>query len=198
MNYTYQQLNEMLQAAEQKNKEGKLNAEEALYAAAAAYAIDLIDISRDAGKPLDLSFRTAANVGECIMQAHLHNMKTNHSIEESREILSKMLASYEMFKTVNDFNSLEDTKDLGDLLRITVMNDSSETKPKLIIETIPKGKEVPVRFDMLDAAQKTMKSIRLDEPAKKRAFFAGTIQPFYQRVNTELIQPLAKILMAKK
>ena len=198
MNYTYQRLNEMLQAAEQKNTEGKLNVEEALYASAAAYAIDLIDISRDAGKPLDLSFRTATNVDECIMQAHLHNMKTNHSIEESREILSKMLASYEMFKTVNDFNSLEDTKALGDLLRITVLNDSPESKPKLIIETISHDGGATVRFDPFDAAKKTMKSIRLNIPTEKRAFFAGTIQPFYQRINTELIQPLAKNIMAKK
>ena len=194
MNYTYQRLNEILQAAEQKCKDGKLKAEEALLAGAAAYAIDLIDISRDAGKPLDLSFRTATNVDECIMQAHLHNMKTNHSIEESREILSKMLASYEMFKTVNDFNSLEDTKDLGELLRITVLNDSPGSKPKLIIETIPHGVEAPIRFDAFDAAKKTMKSIHLGIPAEKRAFFAGTIQPFYQRINTELIHPLVKKL----
>lgn len=128
------------------------------------------------------------------MRAHIRNMATGYSIEESREILTKMLASYEMFTLINDFGCVKNTEN-NELIKITILSSVMMPKPKLLIETIPDAEGKVHRFDIYDMARETMHDIRLGAVGKGDGmFFAGSIQPFHLRISRELVSILEKIV----
>ena len=193
MLYTYKKLSSIMKEMERKSQSGRLKPEEAAIGIAAAYAIDLMDISKEIGMPLDLTVHTSDHLEEGIMRAHIRNMAKGQSIEESREILAKMLAGYETFTLINDFGCLENTNKKK-MIDITFLNSVIMPKPKMILETMPDAEGVMHRVDVYDIARESMKSIRLGDPRKgDGTFFAGSLQPFYQRINKELIYFLEEI-----
>lgn len=192
--YTYKKLNSIMRDVKKKSDSGRMKLEEAAIGTAAAYAVDLMDISREIGKPLDLTVHTSNHLLECIMRAHISNMATGHNIEESREILTKMLASYEMFTLINDFGCVENTENRK-LIKITVLSSVMMPKPKMLIETMPDSEGKVYRFDIFEMAREAMKDIRLGAVGKGDGmFFAGSLQPFHQRINTEMVSILGKIV----
>ena len=101
-----------------------------MYAVAAGHTLDLIDASRGAKNPLDLTARTEENVFAALLQvchAMRHGGKTT---EEIRTSLTKKLGFYELFAITNSINCEEKMVEI-------VPQPGILAEPGLIMRTLP-------------------------------------------------------------
>jgi len=187
MSYSYKTLSKMVKEAEQKANSGLLRPEEAALATAAAYATDLMDIGSDTGNMLDLTIMSEEGVLKCLMAAHVANMRSGKTIDESRENLIKLLGGYELFAIPNSMNKTDKA------VEIVVLRSVMTPEIKLVIDTVPLADGKTFRFDVYDAARQVVSEFKLGDLQKDGdAFFVGRMLTFHNRLMDELLSKLVK------
>ena len=187
MEYTYDTLNRIVNDAERQAKTNKLKPEAAQFAAAAAYAIDFMDIGRDTGNALDLTILSEESVLQCLIAAHAANMRAGKTVAESRENLIKLFAGYELFAIANSMN-IENKA-----VEIVVLRSVMSPEIKLVIDTLPRPDGKTYRFDVYDAVSQTVSEFQLGNIWKgDDVLFAGRILTFHNRLHDELLSKIVE------
>ena len=185
LEYTYEKLTRILQEATAKVKAGSANPKTRLYGAAAAHALDLIDASRDAKKPLDLTGRTEDNVFTALLQICHDMQQKGKSAGEIRTSLTKKLGFYELFAITNSMNCEGKTVEI-------VQQSGILAEPRLIIRTLPDASGAVHSFDVLAAAKAAVDKFVILDPKEDGAIMIGRLLPFYQRLEGELLKYLSE------
>ena len=183
LDYTYEDLEKILKDATVKAQTGRLSSEDKLYGAAAGHALDLIDASRAAMKPLDLTFQTENNLFMALLQVCFSAQKQKKAVEEIKIGLSKKLGSYELFCIVNSLN-VE-----GKIAEITVQANPLMAEPRLVVTLLRGTDGKPHTFDPLTAARETVDGFDVfDSDGGDGPVLGGTMNPFFRRVEEDLLK----------
>ena len=183
--YSYESLKRILKNATEKIEAGNKDAEVVIAGMSAGYAIDMVDISRDIKKPLDLTARTDDNLFPCLVAACAENQRRGMSEEENRANLTKKLGYYQLYSIVNSMNCERKTTEI--IIEGNVM--TREIKP--VISTLPDKDGKTHSFDVMAAAKETINQMQILDPKQSGgAILFGELAPFYQRLEKELIDYL--------
>lgn len=184
--YTYEKLEKLAEDATEKIRAGNRDAEVVIAGLAASHAGDLIRISRDIKKPLDLTGRTDDNIFPCLVFACASNSAQGMPEAENRANLAKKLGYYQLFAIINSMNCERKTTEI--MIEGNVM--TREVKP--VIQTLPDSDGKTHTFDVMAAARETIDRMQIVDPKESGgAVLFGQMAPFYERLKKELLNYLA-------
>ncbi len=183
--YTYEKLEKIRQDSTEKINAGNRDAEVVISGLATSHAIDLIDISREIKKPLDLTGRTENNIFPCLVATCAMNQQQGKSEAEIRTSLTKKFGYYQLFSIVNSMNCEEKTTEI----RIEGNVMTREVKP--VIQTLPDRDGKTHSFDVMAAAKETIDQLQILDPEQSGGgILFGQLSPFYLKLKKELLEYL--------
>ena len=190
LDFKYESLKRIHEQAWEKTKNQTPDIETGLWGIATGYAIDFIDVSRDAGKALDITAQTEDHVWPALLHICYANLKAKKTTIENRQDMTKKFGYYQLFCLTNTLNS-----DNQKLVEIAVQDGARFKDCRLVIQTLPGILHKTLTFDPLMAAKKMIDGLMIGNPDKENGYILmGTMVPFYQSVNKGLLDPLGKVL----
>ena len=182
LDYTYEGLEKTLKDATIQVQIGRAALKDRLYGVAAGHALDLIDASRSAMKPLDLTVRTDDNLFSALLLVCVSAQKQKKPVSEIKASLSKKLGYYELFCIVNTLNCE------GKIAEITVQANPLMAEPKLVVTLLRGTDGKPHTFDPLAAARETVDGFDVFDPhGSDGPILGGTMNPFFHRFKEEIL-----------
>lgn len=176
LEYTPKRLNQIYKECLRKIRSGSSNQMDQLMGAAAGYALDFLEISKDSGYPLDLTARTEDKVEQSLSFACGFNQENGKSVSENRRDLTKKFASYQLFSIVNSCNYEKKKVEIA-ILSMFVSG------PCLVIRTTQDFSGNQRMFNTFQEAEETIKKMYIsDERGDDKIVLAGTLKPFYDHL----------------
>ena len=186
--YTYETLKQIYKDVTNKAKSDTLTAQEASLGVAAGHAMDFIDTARASKLYLDATARTEDAVMNTLIRVYFSELQSGKSTEEGKVSLIKKFGSYQLFAIVNSMNA--DGKTVEIAYEGSVL---SNAMPKPVIRSV-KSKDGKVHtFDVFDAASDAINGMALTKQTEGGTpILFGTLQPFYQRFQNDLMNYLTE------
>ena len=174
--YTYKRLQELTREIKKKMEARTAEQKEMLLAAAAAHALDFLNLAKDNHLSLDLTLGTEGNVDPTLLRLHLLNTTRGMTAEDSRMNILKKLGGYELFTIYNGI------AEAGSRIQFDIEDNQ-------IVLCYENADGSIVSFDVYGELEKVLKDFKLSSKGEDFYLF-GSLRPFYNTLTEQFLKKL--------